>query len=617
MIRWLLSCALAFGTLNGVSADDTKPNPFKGGKSDPKADAKEKVAEPGTARVAHVKLAGGIDESPTADSLFGAPEENLMTKMERIRKAAGDSRVKALYLELGDLEVGYGKLAELKHAVRAFKKTGKKVFAYSEELSTKSYLLALEADQVAIPESGGVILVGMRAEVTFYKNALDLLHLKADVVKVGNYKSAVEPFLRDTMSEANREQIKSMLDDNFDNEIVKSMIAARPDRKWTPAAVEEIINQGPFTAKKALKLGLVESVMYQDEFEAGFAKALGQNNARIDRNYGKAKSAKLDFSNPLALMDMFAGGGSKKDKETDEPKIAVIYAVGSIVSGKSGSGNPLLGGENVGSETLVAAIRQAEKDPSVKAIVLRVDSPGGSALASDVMWRELIKCKKPVIASMGDVAASGGYYISMAAKKIYAEPGTITGSIGVFGMKIVTGGLQEWGGMKTEVVARGKNTGVMSTTFPWSESEKKALEDTVDEVYEQFTTKAVAGRKAAGKAMTLEQLKALAGGRVWTGRQAKANGLVDELGSLDDAIASAKTMAGIDPTKEMELLILPKTSSFLDRIMEGEAKMPFGKMGLDLSIIPGAEKALKMMAPLLATQKDPIKAMVPYHVEFK
>ena len=206
----------------------------------------------------------------------------------------------------------------------------------------------------------------------------------------------------------------------------------------------------------------------------------------------------------------------------------------------------------------------------------------------------------------------------MAAKKIYAEPGTITGSIGVFGMKLVTGGLMEWGGMKTEVVSRGKNTGVLSSTFPWTESEKKALEEVVDDVYDQFTAKAALGRKDAGKNMTQDDVKKVASGRVWTGRQAKANGLIDELGTLKDAIAGAKQLAKIDPSKEMEILVLPKPTSFLDRLMEGEAKLPFGaSLATELRLLPGGKKALQMLAPLLATQRDPIKVMLPFHIEFK
>ncbi len=620
MTRWLLSAAAVCVAALAAPADEPKkkPNPFTSGdpaqtQKDDKKPADEKP-EGKVARVAHIKLSGDLDEAPVpAEALFGAPPENLKIKLDRIKKAAKDDRIQALYLELKDLEVGFGKVHELRRAVAEFRAAGKKAFAYAESLGTKEYLVALACDGVAMPESGELSLYGLRAEVTYYKNTLDLLKLKADVLKMGAYKSAVEPFISDKMSPENREQITALLDDNFENEVVGSIVQGRPQKKWTAEEVKKVIDQGPFTAKKARELGLVDHLLYDDQFEGLLKKELKADEVRVIRDYAKAKAPDLDFSNPFAMLSALS---PKTPKASKEPKIAVIYAVGGIASGKGGA-DPLMGGETVGSDTMVKAIRQADGDATVKAIVLRVDSPGGSALASDVIWRALKVCKKPVVVSMGDVAASGGYYIAAAGKKIYAEPGTVTGSIGVFGLKLVTGGLEEWAGMKTEVIARGKNSGVNSTTFPWSESERAALTGYIEETYTQFLDKALAGRKAAGKDMTRDELVKLAGGRVWTGRQAKANGLVDELGTLDDAIAGAKKLAGIDPKEPMELLILPRAESLLDKLMEGDVKLPFGSLTAELRLIPGAEKALKMAAPLLRTQKDPAKVMLPYLVEWK
>ncbi len=622
MTRWLLSAAVVCAAAFAARADDDpkkKENPFTNGKpvQTQKQDEKKPDDKPEgkVARVAHIKLSGDLDESPVpSDALFGAPPENLRIKLDRIKKAAKDDRVKALYVELKGLECGFGKVNELRKAIADFRATGKKAFAYAEQLGTKDYLVALACDKVVMPESGELALYGLRAEVTYYKHTLDLLKLKADVLKMGAYKSAVEPFITDKMSPENREQISALLDDNYDNGIVAAIIQARPDRKWTPDQIKGMIDQGPFTAKRAASLGLLDKLQYEDQFEAGLAKELGADEAKVERDYAKAKAADVDFSNPFAMLSAF---GQKKPKKSKDPKIAVIYAVGGIESGKGGQGNPLTGGNAVGSDTMVEAIREADKDPTVKAIVLRVDSPGGSALASDVIWRALKACKKPVVASMGDVAASGGYYIAMAGQKIYAEPGTVTGSIGVFGLKLVLGGLEEWAGMKTEVVSRGKNSGVNSTTFPWNESERKALSDYIEETYAQFIDKALAGRKEAGKSMTRDELVKLAGGRVWTGRQAKANGLVDELGTLDDAIAGAKQLAGVDPKEHMELLILPKAESFLDKLMEGDFKSPLGSLAAELRLIPGADKALRAVGPLLRTQKDPAKVMLPYQIEWK
>lgn len=603
-----LVLALSF-TLIGFADDKPAAKPADAAK----ADKDEVKKDP--AQVAHILLKGSLSEEPVpTDALFGPPPENFRSKIDRIHKAAKDANIKALYVEIGSLSIGFGKLHELKTAIAAVKAANKKVFAYCEDPGTKELLLGLSADVFAIPEGGTVSLVGLRAEVTFYKNSLELLKLKADVLKMGDYKGAVEPFLRETLSKENREQLESLTDDDYEHELVEAIVRARPKRKWTAQQMREIIDAGPYTAATAAKIGLVDRVAYLDNFENGFAKDLGVDATKIVRGYGKAKGQDLDPGNPFAL---FAALAPKKKRESKNDKIAIVYAVGGIETGK-GSVNPLMGGETIGSDTMVEAIKEADNNPTVKAIVIRIDSPGGSALASDLIWHAITTCKKPVVASMGDTAASGGYYIAMGCKKIFAEPGTLTGSIGVFGLKIVTGGLEEWGGMKTEVISRGKNSGVLSSTFPWSESERKALTITVESVYDTFIDKALAGRKAAGKSMTRDELLKLAGGRVWTGRQAKANGLVDSLGTLDDAIAEAKKLASLDPKVEMEHLVLPKAQNFLDKLMEGDVDFPFGKMQAEaVKSIPGAEKALRMAAPLMSTRKDLIKAMLPYAVELK
>jgi protease-4 len=575
MSRYLLLAVVVFAPAPAAARDDEDDKPV--------APAPRKVEPP---FVAHVRLSGDLDEGPVAaEGLFGSPPENLQSKLDRIRKVAKDDKAKALFLDIDSLGVGFGKLNELRAAVLEVKAAGKKVFAYCEDPGTKEYLLGLTADVFAIPESGTVNLVGLRAEVTLFKDVLKLLRLEVDVLRMGDFKGAVEPFVNDQLSKENREQITSMLNDNFENELVKAM-TARNGRTLTANRAEELIDGGPYTAKKALAAGLIDRVAYPDEFEATFAKALGVGSIKVTRNYGKAKGADVDASNPLALFA--ALGGGKKKPESKKDKIAVVYAVGGIDTGKGGA-SPLTG-ETVGSDTLVEAIKEADDNPTVKAIVLRIDSPGGSALASDLIWRAVVNCKKPVIASMGDVAASGGYYIAMGCKKIYAEPGTITGSIGVFGLKLVTGGLENWVGMKTEVIARGKNSGVNSSTFKWTDTERKAMQEVIEAIYDTFIDKAVAGRQKAGVKITRDELLKLAGGRVWTGRQAKANGLVDALGTLDDAVADAKRSVGLDPKADVELLVLPKPTSFLDKLMDGNFGLR-AAVPAEAKLVPGADKA--------------------------
>lgn len=572
-------------------------------------------------KLAHIKLAGDLDETPTAaDPLFGASSENFRDKLERLRKAARDKDVKAIYLQIDGLEIRWGKVDELRRAILDCRAAGKKVYAYLESAEAIDYILALACDEVCLPAPGTLMLTGMRAEVTFYKKLLEHLSIKADVLQVGDYKGAAEPFVRTEMSAEVRKNLESVLDDFYDKSYVQPIadaLAQRTKKPWTTDQVKKLIDEGPYTARKAQSLHLIDRVAYPDGVREAIAKDLKVDEVTLVKNYGHAKAEDLDLSNPFTLMlKLMKPSPTTTSKK---PKLAVIYAVGTIVSGKGGSG--MFGGNMVGSTTLVEAIRQAEEDKTVKAIVLRVDSPGGSALASDLIWNELARCKKPVIASMSDVAASGGYYISMAARKIYAEPGTLTGSIGVFGMKLVLGDLEKKIGLHTETISRGANAGILSSQTLYNESERKAMRAVIDDIYDQFLTKAIEGRKKAGKTLARSDLeKNLAGGRVWTGRQAKENGLVDELGTLADAIAAAKEMAGTKD--ELEILQLPKARTFMDTFLESrneERVLP--GLGLNratlLRELKGLEPHLQTIEALLQLRGERVLALEPYRLIVK
>jgi protease-4 len=301
-------------------------------------------------------------------------------------------------------------------------------------------------------------------------------------------------------------------------------------------------------------------------------------------------------------------------KSSSKPKVAVIYATGPIITGKGGS--TIIGGSIVGSTTMIEAIRQAEEDETVKCIVLRVDSPGGSALASDLIWAELQKCKKPVVASMSDVAASGGYYICMGTKKIYAEPGTLTGSIGVFGMKLVTGDLEKRIGLSSEIIHRGANAGIMSSTSLYTDSERKAMRVIIEDVYDQFVTKAVEGRTKAGQKLTKNDMEKLASGRIWTGRQAKANGLVDELGTLADAIAGAKSLAGVKD--ELEILPLPKPRGMFESLLSSQLEdRAIPAVAGVVRDVPGMRKHLRTLDMLLRLRGEKAWMVMPYQLDLR
>jgi protease-4 len=572
----------------------------------------EKLAGAG---VAHVKLSGSLSEAPVAaDPLFGGAQENFKSKLDRIKQAKADPGIQALYLEIDGLSVGWGKLDELRRAVADFRKTGKKAFAYLESGDTKDYLLATACDEVCLPESGTLMLTGIRAEVSFYKDLFDKVGVHADMLQMGDFKGAAEPYTRSSMSKEFRANYEGVIDDFYESSLVKAVADSRSGKKLDAAAVKKLIDEGPYTARAALKAGLIDRVAYADQLEASFKEALNAERAKVTRNYGQAETKTPDLSNPLNILKMLTP--SPAPVLSIKPKVAVIYATGVITGGKGGLS--FMGEETCGSETMIEAIRQAEKDTTVKAIVLRVDSPGGSALASDLIWNELRRSKKPVLASMGDVAASGGYYISMSAQKIYAEPGTLTGSIGVVGGKLTLGGLEEKAGVHTDVISRGAHADLLSTNTPFNESEKKAMTALMRDTYDQFLDKAIQGRAKAGKEMSKEKLeKELAGGRVWTGRQAKANGLVDELGTLEDAIAAAKKLGGMADDQEPELLVLPKARNLLDTLADMQSGTQAPAVGKLLGEVPEVAERVGEVEGLLRLRGEPVWVVLPYRVRMK
>lgn len=508
--------------------------------------------------VVDLTLKGGLTEGPAAVGLDGSPiKDNLKGLIDRIAKAKADPNVKGLVLRIHGLSLGLAKGHELRQSIGKFRESGKKVYAFLESGENADYLVATAADEIVMPESGWLMIKGLAAEVTFYKSLFDKLGVTADWMQVGEFKSYGEPFTRTRMSPAFREEIASLLGDSYD--LIAESIARR--QGIAQADARALIDGGPYSPPAAKTAGLINRIGYADSIEDAVAKSIGVASIKLDPKYGKKNEA-VDlsgFAGFMKMVQMLSGEGPKKP-ESSASKIALIYASGAIETGKSTS--TILGEATIGSESLVKHLREAEKDKTVKAIVLRVDSPGGSALASDLIWREVVRIEKPIVASMSDVAASGGYYISMGAEKIFAEPGTLTGSIGVTGGKFVLSGLMDKLGVATDTVTVGKNGTIFSINQPFSDTERAAMKRLMDDTYRQFVAKAAQGRK-----MPFEALEKLAGGRVYTGRQAQKLGLVDEVGTLDDAIAAAKELARIPSDQATELLVLPKAQGFLEALV--------------------------------------------------
>ncbi|MGI9457860.1 MAG: signal peptide peptidase SppA [Aeoliella sp.] len=583
-------------------------------KAEPAAENKEKekesqkVAEKLTkARLALVVLSQSMPESPGVMGPFGDMQLDLRSTIGRLEKAAEDDTIDGLVLQIRNPTIGRGKVHELRAAITRFRTGGKKVYAQLEMAMPGDYLIASACDEIVMPESGMVLLPGLRMEAMFYKGLLDKVGIRADFIHMGDAKGAAEPMTRRKFSKPVRENLSAMVDDLYE-QMVETVAFDRP---ITRAQATAAIDEGLMTAKRAKELGLVDRLAYATDLRNSLGETYDADKLVYVENYGK-KEVDTDFSGPAGLLKLLKlmSGGSSSSRSSGK-KIAVVYAVGPITTGKSSQG--LFGGASLGSTTIVKALREAADDDDVSAIVLRINSPGGSAIASDLMWSQIEAIDKPIVASMGDVAASGGYYIAMGADKIIAEPTTITGSIGVVGGKMAMQGLYDKLGITIDTISRGKNSGLFSGTKKFSPNEREAMVAMMEDTYDQFTSKAAAGRK-----MPVDQLKKLAGGRVYSGRQAKANGLVDELGTLHDAIAAAKKMAGIDADEKVKIKTLPKPVDFFDALFGDTDAEKEVAVRLDLSVVSPELKAIARRASMLQRVfREPVVLMMPFELEIK
>ncbi|NBS33363.1 MAG: signal peptide peptidase SppA [Planctomycetia bacterium] len=519
------------------------------------------VAAAEAQRLAVIAVTGSLPDGVGQDGLLADVSPQLHRMVERLDRAAADETVQGVLLSIRSPEIGRARAAELREAIGRIRAAGKLVVAHLVSGEPVDYAVAAACDTILMPPAANLALTGVRAEVTFFKGLLDRLGVQAEILQVGEFKGAGEPLTRESMSEPLRQQYEAFVGDLFEQLI--EQVAS--DRGLAAERVRELIDIGVFTPEAARQAGLIDGIAYEDEAISGLAGRLAIDQPKLVRDYGK-RDIDTDFSGLTGLMklvEVFSGTPSGNRAST-AGKVAVIHVRGEIVEGKGSVG--MLGGEAAGSETIIKAIRQAVKDDSVAALVMRIDSPGGSALASDLIWRELDRCEKPVVASLSDTAASGGYYIAVASDRIVAAPGTLTGSIGVVGGKIAVGGALEAYGIHTDVVSRGRNAGWLSAQQPFAEHEREAFFATMQDIYRLFTSKVATGRQ-----LDSEQLKKLAEGRVFTGRMALQAGLVDQLGTLDVAVAEAARLAGLEESTQPERLLLPEPRGLFDEFLGVDA----------------------------------------------
>ena len=479
-------------------------------------------------------LAENVRDDLVGQLMFGR-RDTVGSVVDALRKAKVDDRVQAVVL-IPPLQEGlWGKVQEIRSAVLDFKESGKPVVAYLEYGSGQQFYLATAADEVYMTPTSSLDLIGVASYDLFLRGALDKAGVHPDMLHAGDFKTASNLYTETTYTVEHREMSESLNRDLYD-QLVSGIAEGR---SLTEADVRRFIDEGPFLPDEAVTNGLIDGLLYEDQLGERLPLSDG---ARYDLTF--AEYQQLDATS----LGLNSG-----------PQVAVIYAVGTINLGASGV--DVAGSEVVGSGAMVKAIRAARDDQSIRAIVVRIDSPGGAAIASDIIWRELdlARREKPVIASMSDVAASGGYYIAAPAHVVVAQPGTITGSIGVVAGKLAYGDTLEKFGVNVGTVTDGEMAGMNSPFTPYSDETRARVQEQIDAVYETFLK-----RVADGRGMLIDDVHAIAQGRVWTGRQAKTLGLVDELGGMREAVAVAKERAGIDADQEVTLVPFPRPRSFFE-----------------------------------------------------
>ena len=527
-------------------------------------------------RIAHFRLDGPILESPeNIFSIIGmsdaGPPQTMKRWLDLIEKAGRDASIVAVYLTIDNPTLTLTQAQALRRALDGLP-ARKPVYVHADRYGMGAYLVAAAGAHVGMTPTGQVDVKGVAMRQLFFKNLLDRIGVRADMMQVGAYKGAVEPFLRAKPSAETIEQTNLMLDSLIEQ--IADAIAAR--KGIDDEQARGIIDEGVFSHRRALTAGLVDVLAYRNDFTLDVRQRHGM--AEVAVNYGQRVMPAIDMGNPFELIKMF-GKAFSRTSAVRKATVALIHVDGLIVTGQSMQS--VLGTSIAGSETLRRALATAAAAPAIRAVVLRINSPGGDALASDVIYESVRKLaeKKPVVVSMGDYAASGGYYIAAGARHIFAEPGTITGSIGVAGGKITFGGLGGLIGITSHQYKRGDNADFDDPFQPFTDPQRALMKRVMEDVYADFRAAVKTGR---GK--RIKDLDAVSGGRVFTGNQAIKNGLVDEIGGLDDALRHAAREARL---ADYNIEILPHPKTFIEVLMDGLGMTPPAQEQVALPIPAG------------------------------
>ncbi len=535
-------------------------------------------------------------EDPGAQ-LLGAPRYSQRELLEQIAALAKNDKVTGLLLHLGDLGSGWARQAELREALLEVRSAKKPVHCYFENTDNVGYaLLAQVCDRITMTPTGTLSLVGVHAEVVYARDLLEMLGLHAEVMQVGRFKGAADLFTRADMPDEVRETMNALLDD-LQAELTTAVARGRS----LPAAdLQRAIDEGPQTPQRALALHLIDAIGFDDE-----ARAAAKQSAKAERVVKMPDRREAEHTSVLDLLKTLTSSEAEEER-SHAPHLALAYLTGTISDGDEDSDSAASAGP------FVKAMRRFADDSAVRALVLRIQSPGGSALASDKMWHAVARVahRKPVIVSIGDMAASGGYYVACAGTEIFAQPTSLVGSIGVVGGKIVGEQLAQRLGVHVTVLSRGRNAAWSSPAQRFSDSERAALQQALQSTYDTFLARVTAGRKLQG-----ERLDAVAQGRIMSGHRAKVGGLVDTEGGLVQALARARAKGGLGADSPVE--VWPHRRGLLDRVahlVSGESARSLGVQGLR-ALLPAAANA-PVATALLDGKPGPFAAL-PFTLELR
>ncbi len=516
-----------------------------------------RTTKPAATLVVHLPLGGPMSDRAQPMRLFGRQRRALSDLRDLLTRLGDDASVSTVVVELSALSIGSATAQEIRHSLQQLHRKGKATVALLNDDSQTAYLIALACHEIVMPPSNALMLMGARVDGYFFRSLLAKLGARADIIHIGEYKSYGEMYTEDDFTTPARENMQAIVDDVY-RQLLETISQGRG---LTTATVAALIDRGPLTPKEALNAKLIDRIAYGDDVIESFRRA-GRKAINADDYADSKKSREGDIS--LAEILTLLSGGKPAPKEVKFPQVAVVYALGPILPGASDALD-LSASEEITADDYIKILNEIEKDSLIKGVILRVNSPGGSAFASDVLFRRIVDLgkKKPVITSMGDVAASGGYYLAMAGSKIIANPMSVTGSIGVVGGKLDLAGTYAKIGVNKTTITRGKFANLFSETGGFSPEERAVVEKLMRQTYDEFVAKA-----AQQRGMTTESLERLAQGRVYTGAQALEAGLVDALGSFDVAVAEMKRLLGLQPDEKIQLVAYPKEVTLRDLILK-------------------------------------------------